>query len=118
MLSFFKPSANGLSAQEALARVRAKQLTLIDVRDGAEVAASGKAAGALHVPLAVLRMKCDPASPECLAELATDRPVALYCASGARSQMAAQMLAQMGYLEVYNLGGFGDWRAAGGAVTR
>lgn len=118
MLSFFKPSATSLSAQDALTRVKAKELILIDVRDGSEVSASGKAAGALHVPLAVLRMKCDPASPECLAELATDRPVALYCASGARSQMAARMLTEMGYGEVYNIGGLRDWHAAGGAIER
>ncbi len=121
MLSFIRSltsGAPGLSPKDAVARAAAGELTVIDVRDGSEIAASGKAAGALHVPLAVLRMKCDPSSPECLAELSCERPVALYCASGARSQMAAQMLAQLGYREVYNLGGFGDWRAAGGAVTR
>jgi rhodanese-related sulfurtransferase len=32
--------------------------------------------------------------------------------------MAAQMLVGLGYVEVYNIGGLGDWQAAGGAVTR
>ncbi|MBC7141928.1 MAG: sulfurtransferase [Rhodobacteraceae bacterium] len=118
MLSFLKPSAPRLNAADAVARVAAGELTLIDVRDGNELAASGRAAGALHVPLMVLKMKCDPSSPECLADLSVDRPVALYCASGARSQMAAQMLRAMGYREVHNIGGFYDWQAAGGAITR
>ncbi len=117
IFSFLKPAPR-LSAAEAVARVKAGTLTLIDVRDGAEIAATGRAAGALHVPLAALRMKCDPASPECLPELSTDRAVALYCASGARSQMAARMLSAMGYREVHNIGGLHHWRAAGGAVTR
>lgn len=117
MFSFLKPAPR-FSAAEAVERVRAGTLVLIDVRDGAEVAATGRAAGALHVPLAALRMKCDPASPECLPELSTDKPVALYCASGARSAMAARSLAAMGYREVHNLGGLHHWQAAGGAVTR
>lgn len=120
MLSFLKSSGGParMAASEAVARTKDKTIVLVDVRDGAEVAASGKAAGALHIPLAILRMKCDPASPECLAELSVETPVALYCASGGRSQMAAQMLAGLGYVEVYNIGGLGDWQAAGGAVTR
>lgn len=117
MFSFLKPAPR-FSAAEAVERVRAGTLVLIDVRDGAEVAATGRAAGALHVPLAALRMKCDPASPECLPGLSTEKAVALYCASGARSAMAARMLTAMGYREVYNVGGLHHWQAAGGAVTR
>ena len=43
--------------------------------------------------------------------------MALYCASGARSGMAAGQMLQMGYREVYNLGGIAHWRAGGGAVV-
>jgi rhodanese-related sulfurtransferase len=103
---------------EAIDRAARGELVLIDVRESAELAATGRAAGALHVPLATVRMRCDPASPECLPELSVERPVALYCASGARSQMAAQMLASMGYATVYNLGALSDWQAAGGPVAR
>lgn len=118
MLNAFRTSAPRLSAAEAIDRVARGTLTLIDVRDGSELAASGRAAGALHVPLATLKMRCDPSSPECLAELSVDTPVAVYCASGGRSQMAAQTLAAMGYREVHNIGGLDDWRAAGGTVER
>ena len=79
---------------------------------------TGKARGALHVPLGLVRLRCDPNAPDCPAGLGRDRAVALYCASGGRSQMAAQMMAQMGYKEVYNLGGLYDWHAAGGEITR
>ena len=102
---------------EAVSRARAGEITVIDVRDGSELG-YGRAEGALHVPLMLVRTKCDPASPEKLAALDPARPVALYCASGARSQMAGQMLAEMGYETVYNLGGLGDWHAGGGRVVR
>ena len=123
MLNFLRPSAptgasvRRIHAKDAVARAAKGELVVIDVRDGMELR-QGKAAGALHVPLMALKMKCDPASPECLPQLALDTPVALYCASGARSQGAGQMLVQMGYKEVYNLGGLYDWHAAGGAVER
>ncbi|WP_212524596.1 rhodanese-like domain-containing protein [Actibacterium sp. MT2.3-13A] len=120
MLNFLRPSGPrvaAIDAQDAIARVAAGALTLIDVRDGNELKMTGHAAGAIHIPLPVLRMKADPASLEFLAELSVDKPVALYCASGARSQMAAQMLLQLGFKEVYNLGGLHHWQTAGGAVT-
>lgn len=124
MFNFLRPSApNGarvqpISGKDAVARAATGELTVIDVRDGAELRASGRAAGALHVPLMALRMKCDPASPECLPQLKAGKPLALYCASGARSQGAGQMLLQMGHAEVYNIGGLYDWHAAGGAIER
>lgn len=102
----------------AVADTQAGRITLIDIREPAEVNATGKARGALHVPLAALRMKADPASPEQLPEFRNGKPVVLYCASGGRSQMAARMLRQMGLEEVYNLGGLAHWQMAGGTVGR
>jgi len=121
MLSFLRPGPGGVSripAREAIDRAAKGDLVVIDVREVGEVAASGKARDALHVPLATLRMKCDPASPECLAALKSGKAVALYCASGGRSHMAAQTLVGLGYGEVYNIGGLGDWVSAGGPVAR
>ncbi len=127
MFNFLRPSGPAgarverLDAREAVAKTAAGEIVLIDVRDGNELRASGKAKGALHVPLMSLKMKCDPASPECLPELkaaqAAGKPIAVYCASGARSQGAGQMLLQMGYGPVYNIGGLYDWHAAGGALV-
>ena len=122
MFNFLRPQTSGakisrIAPTEAVSRVKSGDIVLIDVRDGSEVA-QGRAEGALHVPMATLRMKCDPSSPEFLPALSKGKPVCLYCASGARSQMAAQMLAGMGYETVYNLGGLRDWHAGGGKITR
>ncbi len=119
--SLFKPAAARapqMPLSEAIAKVAAGQLTLIDIRDPGEISATGHATGALRIPLSVLRMKADPASPERHPALATDKPIALYCASGARAGMAARMLAHFGYSEVHNLGGLRAWQAAGGPVSR
>lgn len=37
-----------------------------------------------------------------------DKPVVLYCASGARSAYAARILKMMGFTQVYNAGGLYD----------
>ena len=38
--------------------------------------------------------------------------VILYCVSGGRSALAGKLLKDMGYDNVYNLGGFKDWTGA------
>lgn len=92
-----------LPPAEAMARAAAGDL-VIDVREQSEWA-SGHVEGALHVPYPQLR--------ERMAELPRDRAVITYCASGARSGLAASMLAADGR-EVRDLrGGFTAWRRAG-----
>ena len=107
-----------LPASDAVRMVAEGALTLIDVRDHREIAGSGKAAGAIHIPLVRLQQMADPRHPEFHPELDPARPVALYCASGARSQMAGQTMAGFGFVEVYNLGGLMHWQSAGGACER
>lgn len=115
-----RPAAGGsqLSTTDAVEQVAAGTLILIDVRDGNELAQTGKADGAIHLPLMSFQMKTDPRSPEVISELDVDKPVAIYCATGARSQMAARAMTQMGYKTVHNLGGLNHWASAGGKVVR
>ncbi|MHC0052801.1 rhodanese-like domain-containing protein [Actibacterium sp. D379-3] len=120
MLSKFRqsgPRVGAIDPEDAVKRAAAGELTLVDVRDAGELKMTDHASGALHIPMPVFRMQTDPSSPECHPALSVDKPVALYCASGARSQMAAQLMLQMGYKEVYNLGGLHHWQMAGGTVT-
>lgn len=121
MFSFLKassgPRVERIAGADAVARAQKGELIVIDVRDINELRASGKAKGALHIPLMLLKAKADPASNELMKGLSVDKPVALYCASGARSQAAGNMMLQMGYKEVYNIGGLGDWKAGGGLVN-
>ena len=42
------------------------------------------------------------------AEIPRDRPVVLYCASGARSSAAARAMKQAGFADVLNAGGLAD----------
>ncbi|MBL4808106.1 MAG: sulfurtransferase [Rhodobacteraceae bacterium] len=107
-----------IAPNDAVSKIAAKQAVLIDVRDIAELNSTGKAKDALHIPLMMISTKTDPKHPEFHADLSTETAVILYCASGGRSGMAAQMLLSYGFTEVYNLGGLMHWQQGGGEVVR
>jgi rhodanese-related sulfurtransferase len=90
---------------------------VIDVREPTEWSA-GHIPGAINVPRGMLELRADPESPAADPALSANRDarVIVYClkAPGARSLLAAQTLATMGYLNVAALrGGFEEWRAEG-----
>lgn len=117
-MPFGRPAAvQGIAPADAVSKVNNKEATIIDVRDINELMHSGKASGALHIPLMMMQTKADPRHPEFHPELDTNSPVILYCASGARSGMAAQMLLSHGFSEVYNLGGLMHWHHGGGEIV-
>ncbi len=105
-----------ISAQDAMAKI-AEGALLLDVRDGAELQATGRAEGGHHVSRGMLEFRADPNSPATDPELRPDRVIILHCASGGRAALAGKLLKDMGYAEVFNLGGLKDWAEGGGAVV-
>ena len=89
---------------------------VVDVREASEVQQSGKVSGAVHVPRGLLEFVADPQSPSHDPRFETGKPVIVYCAGGGRAALAGQALKELGYGEVYNLGGFADWADSGGAI--
>lgn len=89
---------------------------LLDIRDAPELEKTGRAVGAHHIPRGMLEFRADPNSPFHDAELRKDRAIVLHCAGGGRAALAGKLLKDMGYAEVYNLGGLNDWITGGGAV--
>ena len=78
---------------------------VVDVREPWEYR-QGHVPGAVLIPLGQLSSR--------LSELDPERPVAVICASGNRSQSAAALLGQKGFKTVYNIsGGTGAWMHSG-----
>jgi len=71
---------------------------IIDVRSPVEFS-GGAVHGAINVPLPVLEWRIRELAPQ------KDTPVALYCASGARSGLGCQLLQRLGYANAFNAGG-------------
>ncbi|PID35512.1 MAG: sulfurtransferase [Rhodobacterales bacterium] len=117
MFSFFSGGgAQRISPQEAVAKAKAGEMLIVDVRDASELA-FGKAEGAIHIPLNTIREQVDPNSPSFNPALDLSKAIGIYCASGARSGMAVQVFKQAGFSEVYNLGGLGHWQQGGGKIV-
>ena len=79
------------------------EATLIDVREEPEFI-TGHVANAQLLPV-------DEITEESAAEAAPEKelPVLVYCRTGRRSREAAQKLEQLGYSEVYDMGGVVGW---------
>jgi rhodanese-related sulfurtransferase len=109
------PKITPAQAREMIAK---GNTLVVDVRDAPEVEKSGKVAGAVHVSRGMLEFRADPESPYHDKNFAKDKTVILYCASGGRSALAAKVLKDMGYDQVYNVGAFKDWAESGGAIEK
>jgi rhodanese-related sulfurtransferase len=90
----------------------------ITAAEAREKIAKGKAAGALHVSRGLLEFRADPDAPTHDKNFAKDKTILIYCASGGRAALAGKLLKDMGYQEVYNIGGFKDWAENGGAIEK
>ena len=98
-----------ITPAEAAARVASGKAVLIDVREPGEWS-GGVAEPALLCSLSDLRGA--RAQWKSVLEANRGKELILYCASGARSGLAAGVLRKEGFNAV-NCGGFGGWRGAG-----
>ena len=118
MLAAARAAVPSIAPDETAALVAAGKAVVVDVRDGAEAAASGKVKGARHVSRGLLEFKADPESPAYDPSFQKDKTIIVYCGSGGRAALAGKTLKDMGYADVRNLGGFQEWVASGGAVEK
>jgi len=102
-----------IDADDAKALIDDGDAVVVDVREPAEILATGKVPGAINIPMAEFLERADPGSPDHDPALEPDKTVILYCASGKRAQFAGNKLIEFGYREVFNLGGLKDWELAG-----
>ena len=83
---------------------------LIDVREDDEWRA-GHAAGAEHLGKGIIERDIEATVPDKATE------VILYCGGGYRSALAAEVLQQMGYTNVWSMaGGWKAWKDSGAPV--
>jgi len=102
-----------LKPEEAKQMVAAGNVLILDVRDGTEVAQTGKLKGAVHVARGSLEGRADPTTPSYNPAFKQDQAVIVHCAGGGRAALAGKTLKDMGYTKVFNGGGFKDLAGAG-----
>jgi len=103
-----EPAVVAPVTQEALVERQQRadaDLVVLDVRSPGEFAA-GHVPGAINIP--------HDRIGEHLAEVPKDKDVVLYCQSGRRAGIAAQVLAEQGYTRLFHLeGDIAAWKANG-----
>jgi hydroxyacylglutathione hydrolase len=98
-----------ISAADLAERLRAGEVAVVDVRERSEFA-SGRVPGAMNIPVGHLATRIEA--------LPRDRQVVLHCQSGARSVIAASVLAARGFDNIVDLaGGMNAWKAGGYPVA-
>jgi rhodanese-related sulfurtransferase len=107
-----------VTPQQAREMIAKGNTLIVDVRDGPEVDKSGKVAGAVNVSRGMLEFRADPESPYHDKSFDKSKTVIVYCGSGGRAALSGKTLKDLGYAQVFNLGGFKDWADAGGAVEK
>ena len=85
-----------ISPDEAKGLLGRADVLFLDVREPAEVAASGKIPGAVAVPRGLVEFRADAASPMHDAAFDRAKTVIAYCASGGRSALVGKTLKDMG----------------------
>ncbi len=88
----------------------------VDVRDSGEIEKSGTVEGALRIPRGFIEFAADENSPFYDDRLTKETDLYLLCGAGGQAALAGKTLKDMGFKSVTNIGGFNDWKDAGGPV--
>jgi rhodanese-related sulfurtransferase len=106
-------SVSRLAAEDAIKKHESGGV-FIDVRDSSDIADTGTIAGALRIPRGFIEFAADENTPFHNDSLKKDADIYLVCAAGGMAALAGKTLKDMGFQSVTNVGGFSDWKDAGG----
>jgi len=119
-LDFLLEEANNqikrLSFNEILEMLTNENTIIIDVREESEVMSLGVIKNAIHIPRGLIEFKLSPYSPNNPNGIDQNTNLLIYCAGGYRSALAAKTLSDIGFKNVYNIGGFQEWMDNGGDI--
>lgn len=107
-----------LSYEETIEVINTKPHVIIDVREESEVQTHGLIKGAVNIPRGVIEFKLAPNSLHNPININDDTFILVYCAGGYRSALAAKVLEDIGFNNVFNIGGFGEWVSNGGEIDK
>lgn len=105
-----------VTVEEALQKHAEGTALFVDVRDSAAIAKTGTIAGAQRVPRGFLEFAADDATPHHNPALTREADIYLVCGAGGQAALAGHTLKEMGFTNVHNIGGIGDWKSANGPM--
>ena len=105
-----------LTFDESMDIIKNSKFVIIDVREESEVYSQGIIKEAIHIPRGLIEFKLSPDSLNNPVNIDNDTNILVYCAGGFRSALAAKTLSDMGFQNVFNIGGFQEWIDSGGEI--
>ncbi|MEH6835164.1 MULTISPECIES: rhodanese-like domain-containing protein [Falsihalocynthiibacter] len=105
-----------ITVEEGIAKHRTGNSVFVDVRDSADIAASGTIAGAEMVKRGMIEFLADDSHALHNPALKKDADIVLVCGVGGQAALSGKTLKDMGFKNVSNVGGFSSWKDAGGPV--
>ena len=107
-----------IDVEEGIERHKSGNAVFIDVRDSADIASTGTIKGALKIPRGFIEFAADESTPFHNKALAKDKEIILVCGAGGMAALTGKTLIEMGYQNIKNVGGIGDWIKAEGPLGK
>ena len=107
-----------IDVKTGIDRHKSGEAIFIDVRDSADIASTGTIQGSLQIPRGFIEFAADESTTFHNKNLSKDKEIILVCGAGGMASLTGKTLIEMGYKNVKNVGGIGDWIQAEGPIEK
>ena len=107
-----------IDVMSAIDKHTTNSATFVDVRDASEVDKTGTIKNALKIPRGLIEFIADEETALYNPNLNKDDEIILICGAGGQAALAGKTLKEMGYKNVKNAGGIGDWEKNNGPMDK
>ena len=102
----------------AIEKHSSNSATFIDVRDSAEIDKTGTIKNALRIPRGMIEFIADDSTAIYNPKLKKEDEIILICGAGGQAALTGKTMKEMGYQNVKNAGGIGDWEKNNGPMDK
>ena len=102
----------------AIEKHSSNSATFVDVRDSAEIDKTGTIKNALRIPRGMIEFIADDSTAIYNPNLKKEDEIILICGAGGQAALTGKTMKEMGYQNVKNAGGIGDWEKNNGPMDK
>ena len=107
-----------IDINSAIEKHSSNSATFIDVRDSAEIDKTGTIKNALRIPRGMIEFIADDSTAIYNPKLKKEDEIILICGAGGQAALTGKTMKEMGYQNVKNAGGIGDWENNNGPMDK
>ena len=107
-----------IDINSAIEKHSSNSATFIDVRDSAEIDKTGTIKNSLRIPRGMIEFIADDSTAIYNPKLKKEDEIILICGAGGQAALTGKTMKEMGYQNVKNAGGIGDWEKNNGPMDK